>query len=240
MTESKKPAANDPLAVIALLADVPVEERIQLGRECSFRTYAPHETVFDKDSTQCDVMFVVSGKVAVTSYSISGKEISFDEMSEGDFIGELSAIDEEPRSATVVAQKKSVLASLSAARFQTLLSSHTGVCQVLLNRFTHIIRRSNERIIDLATLNAQQRVCSEILKLSSPDAAVPGAWCVYPLPTQSTIASRIGTSRETVGRVMSDLMKGGLVSKKGRSLFIPDRSRLETLTARLQDGGSDE
>lgn len=237
MTTNSK--ANDPLGKIALLADVETAERIQLGRECGYRTYAPHETVFDKDSTNHDIMFVLKGRLTITSYSLSGKEISFDEVHDGDYFGELSAVDEEPRSATVVANAKSELASLSAERFRRLMDDYPAVGSSVMRHFARIIRESNERIIDLATLNAQQRVCSEILKLSEPDGAVPGAWCVYPLPTQSTIASRIGTSRETVGRVMSDLMNGALVVKKGRSLFIPDRKKLEILTERLQAGAGD-
>ena len=237
MTESAKP--NDPLAKIALLASVDGAERIQLGRESAYKVYAPHETIFDKDSTESDIMFVLKGCLTITSYSLSGKEISFDEVSEGDYFGELSAVDQEPRSATVVANTKSEIASLSATRFRKLMDDYPAISAAVMTRFTTIIRQSNERIIDLATLNAQQRVCAEILKLSKPDAGTPGAWCVYPLPTQNAIASRIGTSRETVGRVMSDLMNGDLVVKKGRSLFIPDREKLETLTERLQTGSGD-
>ena len=104
-----------------------------------------------------------------------------------------------------------------------------------MRRLAEVIRKSNERIMDFATLSAQQRVCTEILRMAEPDNAVPGAWSVYPLPTQSAIASRIDTSRETVARVVRDLIRGGVIHRKGRSLFIPDKRRLDVLTSRLID-----
>ena len=226
---------SDPLETIKVLRSLSGEERRRLSRNCVRLKFAPNQMVFDKDDDNCDVMFVTRGKVAVTGYSISGKKISFDELSEGDFFGELAAIDGEVRSASVIAVAQSELAVLSPQQFQQLLTDHPEIAQRVMRRMAEVIRKSNERIMDFATLSAQQRVCSEILKMARPDTAVPGAWSIYPLPTQGTIASRIDTSRETVARVVRDLIKGGVVVRKGRAMFIPDKEKLEALTNRLID-----
>lgn len=225
--------SDDPLAGIHLLEDLSPEVRKEIAKTCTWLQFRARETVFDKDSGNTDVMFVVKGRVSVTSYSLAGKEVSFDEVQEGDHFGELSAIDQEPRSATIVTLAPSKLAALSAEKFDTLIASHPSVGRHVLKRFTRIIRKSNERIIDFATLSAQQRVCSEILRMAEPDQGTPGAWSVYPLPTQTVLASRIGTTRETVGRIISDLIRGGLLIKKGRSVFIPDREKMETVIERI-------
>ena len=226
---------KDLLDNIKILSNLSTEERDRLSRDCAWLKFAPNQIVFDKDENNRDVMFVARGTVAVTGYSISGKKISFDELNAGDFFGELSAVDGELRSASIVSVTHSELAVLSPDRFGDLLAKHPDIALSVMRRMAEVIRKSNERIMDFATLSAQQRVCTEILKMASPDPAVSGAWSIYPLPTQNTIASRIDTSRETVARVVRDLIKGGVVMRKGRAMFIPDRNKLEILTNRLAD-----
>ncbi|MGB0681541.1 MAG: Crp/Fnr family transcriptional regulator [Magnetovibrionaceae bacterium] len=224
---------QDRLAGVDLLRDLSPEERQDIEKAAVFRSFSAKQTVFDKDDSNRDVMFVLAGEVNITSYSITGKEISYDQISAGDFFGELAAIDGEPRSATVVTTQKTQIACLSPDLFRSLLEQHTQLGWKVFARLAGVIRNSNERIMDFATLSSQQRVTSELLRLAKPDAATPGAWSIYPLPTQSAIASRIGTSRETVARVIGDLIRGDLMVKKGRAVFIPDREKLETLVRRL-------
>ena len=73
-------------------------------------------------------------------------------------------------------------------------------------------------------------MCLEILRLAQPDPVMGHNWVVYPLPTQANIASRIGTTRETVARMISRLAAEGIVERKSKSLYIRDRDRLEALT----------
>ncbi|MGB0671161.1 MAG: Crp/Fnr family transcriptional regulator [Rhodospirillales bacterium] len=223
----------DKLSSIVLLRDLSVQERIEVEKACAFRNFSAKQTVFDKDDRNRDVMFVVSGEINITSYSLTGKEISYDTIHGGDFFGELAAIDGEARSATAVALAKTELASLPPEKFKQLCERHPEIAWKVFSRLAAVIRNSNERIMDFATLSSQQRVTSELLRLAKPDAATQGAWSIYPLPTQSAIASRIGTSRETVARVIGDMIRAGMMVKKGRAVFIPDREKLETLVQRL-------
>lgn len=225
---------SDPLAHIALLADMPVAERTALARECRWQKFHRGQQVFDKDSDNRDVMFVAAGRLSVTGYSLAGKEISFAEIGPGDHFGEVAALDGEPRSASVAAEADCELAALNPNRFRALLEEHPALAVQVMRRLTAIIRRSTERLMDFTTLNAHQRVCAELLRMAKPSQAVSGAWDIYPLPTQATIASRVGATRETVARILGELIKGGLIIKKGRSITVPDRGRLELLTQRLE------
>lgn len=233
-------AETDPLAGVPLLAALAREERVRLARECGWRRLPARQLVFDKNDPDRDVMFVVSGTVIVTAYSITGKEVAFAELGQGDFFGELSSIDGEGRSASVVTRTACELASLRPGRFRRLVEDHPAIAWELLQRLTRMVRTSNERIMDFTTLNAHQRVYSALLKLARPDPAVRDAWSIYPLPTQSAIASRIGTTRETVARVLGELARGGLVKRKGRSLFIPDLEPLQLLASRLGESNEHE
>jgi len=226
---------GDPLSHIELLVPVPKPERMALAKQCQWRDYAAKQTVFDKQSENTDVMFVVSGRLNVTGYSLAGREISFAEIGEGDFFGEVSAVDGEARSASVTAITDCRLASLTAPLFRALLENHPDVAATVMRRLSGIIWRSTERLMDFKTLNAHQRVCAEVLRIAQPGAAVAGHWEIYPTPTQAVIASRVGASRETVARVLGDLARGGIITRKGRTVTILDRDTLERLTERLGD-----
>lgn len=95
-----------------------------------------------------------------------------------------------------------------------------------------VIRGCDEQIMNLAELTASQRVCLQLLRLAEPDPVAPDSWLVYPLPTQAVLAGDAGTTRETVARVLGRLTEQGLIHRKGRSLYIHDRQKLENLAVR--------
>jgi DNA-binding GntR family transcriptional regulator len=66
---------------------------------------------------------------------------------------------------------------------------------------------------------------------------VPGLWVVRPLPPLREVASRVSTTRETVARALSQLYPTGLVTRKGRNLYLMDRDKLEQLVKSLQADG---
>lgn len=233
--DASSTSSNDRLAHIVIMQSIPSDERIALARECTWHKYSRGQNVFGKDSASRDVMFVVRGRVQVIDYALSGREIAFAELSEGDFFGELAAIDGEPRSASVTASVDCELASLSPSRFDEVLRFYPDVAIAVIKKMCGVIRRTGERLMDLSSLNARQRICMEILRMAHPNPAVGGQWVIHPLPTQASIASRVGTSRETVGRVISDLVHGDIVRKKGRTVTIMNRDRLELHTRRLGD-----
>ncbi len=184
----------------------------------------------------CD-FFIVRGRVRVVNYSYSGREVSYDDLSAGAVFGELSAIDGAPRSASVVADKESLLAAMSASLFTRLVVSEPEMVQHLLLRLAGIIRSCDERIMDLSTLGAVQRVYLELMRLaeeSRSDDETGDDWRISPLPTHKAIASLASTTRETVARSMSQLVSGGIIERKGKTIVIRDFDRLERLAGALE------
>ena len=103
----------------------------------------------------------------------------------------------------------------------------------VLNRLAQIVRNCDERIMDLSTLGAVQRVYVELLRLATPDSGASSQWANNPNPTQANVAARASTTRETVARVFSQLRKSGLISRKGKTLYVNDYPELELMADRL-------
>ena len=150
----------------------------------------------------------------------------------GGLLGELSAMDGLPRSATVVADQPSFLAKYPAENFRNLVITVPEFAAALIRRMAEVIRGCDEQIMNLAELTASQRVCLQLLRLAEPDPVAPDSWLVYPLPTQAVLAGDAGTTRETVARVLGRLTEQDLIHRKGRSLYIHDRQKLENLAVR--------
>lgn len=219
---------------IAILSDLPPADLAALEKACQWHRFERGRPVFDRASLNRDVYFVTEGRVDIVDYSLTGREVSYASVSAGGFFGELAAIDGEPRSASVVAGEASVIASLDHAQFKELLRRQPSVALHVLERLARIVRSNNERIMDLATLGAVQRVQRELHRLTGNKTS--GEVTIDPAPIQSEIARRAATTRETVARVFSTLRQTGLIRKKGRALIVADPAALARSVERLAAG----
>jgi CRP-like cAMP-binding protein len=200
-----------------------------IERSCTWRRYQPGEQILDRDSDSRDVFLVVEGMVEVVNYSITGREVAFGQVKAGGYFGELAAIDGRRRSANVVASEDSLVAIVPPDVFTAMLLDYPALALNVLRRLAHIIRTADERIMDLSTLKAVQRVHVEVLRLTGQDGDHGSANMIAPVPTQRELARRASTSRETVARVLSQLIKGGIISRRGRTVRVNDMDRLRAL-----------
>lgn len=226
-------STGSQLAKIALLEGLSEAALTDLARVARWHRFEEGEIIFDRQSDCRGVYLVIEGEVDVVNFSSQGREIAYARVKAGDFFGELSAIDGQPRSANIVAQTDCRIAELSRETFYELLRQQNAVAFRVLEKMVRIIRTADERIMDLATLGAHQRVCIELLRLAKPDPVKPGCWMIYPLPTQAEIAALASTTRETVARVMGQLVDDGLIRKVHKTVYIDSRDNLAELAQKL-------
>lgn len=220
------------LAGVEVLAMIPPDILAEVERSCQWESYEPGSWLFERGQETNHVYFVIEGTVRVLNYSSSGRVVRFASVGPGGLLGELSAMDGLPRSATVVADRPSYLAKYPAEDFRNLVAKVPEFANALIRRMAEVIRACDEQIMNLAELSASQRVCLQLLRLAEPDPVSADSWLVYPLPTQAVLAGDAGTTRETVARVLGRLTEQGLIHRKGRSLYIRDRQKLENMAVR--------
>lgn len=223
------------LAGIRLFRELPPDVLQALEKRCTLRRFGANEQILDRDSESRDVFLVIEGAVEVVNYSITGREVAFGQVKAGGYFGELAAIDGRRRSANVVTSQPSLVAVMPPEVFTGMLTENPSIALHVLRRLAHIIRTADERIMDLSTLKAVQRVYVEVLRLVPDQASGAASYVINPMPTQRELARRASTSRETVARVLSQLMKGGILERKGRSMRIVDFDRLRMLAVPDQD-----
>ncbi len=213
-------ASEQSLTGIGLLDGLSADALRSIEKSCNWRIYSRDEQILDRDSDSRDVYFVVNGEVQVVNYSMTGREIAFARVRQGGYFGELAAIDGKPRSANVVAAGKSLIASLPRSRFEPLLLEHPRLAMRVIERLAHIVRLCDNRIMDLSTLCAVQRVQQETLHLAELEEKQNGELAIATLPTHKDIAARASTSCETVARVLKQLDDAGIIERTGKTLRI--------------------
>ena len=233
MAESGEPkneaGERRSLAGVKLFSCLDADAREGLERECAWRRYRTGERVFERGSQSSEVFFVIEGAVNIVSFSPTGREITFAEVGFGETVGELAAIDGQPRSASVVATEDSLLAILPAESFIELLKRNGEVAFTLLQRMSGIVRKGTDQVIQVSSVAATNRIYSELLKRAEQDPTVPDLWVIKPLPPIRELASKAGTTRELVSNTLNRLYPSGLIRRKGNNLYVMDRSALEEL-----------
>lgn len=222
-------ATTESLANVGIFRDLGADDIARLEKRCSWKRVGRQELIIDRQSESREVYFIVAGKVRVVNYSLSGREVTFDDLIAGSHFGELAALDSQPRSANVVAIEPTTVASLTHETFRELLQEHPEVAMRILVHMARIIRASTERIMDLSTLGANNRVYAELLRLAKPGIRDDNTATVQPIPIHGDIASRVSTTRETVARVLGDLSRIDLVKREDDKLVINDVEKLEDM-----------
>jgi CRP/FNR family cyclic AMP-dependent transcriptional regulator len=204
------------------------EQRIS-SNQLVRQAYRINEAIITYGELDTAVYFLVDGEASVINTSDAGKITSYYTLKPGEFFGELSALDNKPRSATVIAAARCAVVKISAQDFKELVFTDRAVASELFGKLSSVIRMGNERIHVLSSFGVLQRVCLELLLLASPNEGNLNTWEIHPMPTQKEIANRIGVARETVARSLKRLVEQGLIFKNSRTLHIPDRARMEAI-----------
>lgn len=171
-----------------------------------------------------DTLFVIiTGKVKVTVFSELGKEVIFSILEDGDFFGDMSLLDGNPRSASVVAVEDSEVRMIRRLDFIRILENHPSIALKLLEELTFRLRKADERIESLAFLDVTGRVAGILLQLASEKGVhLSDGVLIKSRPTHQELANMIGTTRETVTRVLKQLERKNYIIISGKDITIID------------------
>jgi CRP/FNR family transcriptional regulator, cyclic AMP receptor protein len=213
-----------------LLRSVPIFSELNeadfssLAKVSNRRRY-PKDSVVFFENEQGDFFFMIlEGRIKVTILGDDGREVILSLLGSGDFFGEMALLDNEPRSATAIAVEDSELLSLHRSDFQSVLSDNRSITTGLIKVLTARLRRANHQISTLALLDVYGRVARVIVDMAREEGRrLKDGRIAFRRATHQEIANRIGTTRETVTRMLKDLERQGMIHIEGREIIVqPD------------------
>jgi CRP/FNR family cyclic AMP-dependent transcriptional regulator len=163
---------------------------------------------------------------------INGREIILRDIGEGEYFGELTAIDGKPGSAQIVAITDAIVARMPSNAFREAVYQHASVCDRILADLAERLRALDDRFSQQISLNSRERLCVELLRLSRLTAK--GRIAVSPPPSHFEFAARIGGCRETVTKLLNALEREGLISRSRTAIALTDVPRLRTIAGRTR------
>ena len=199
------------------------DARAELQRLGGRRRYAAGETLFLEGDAAGEALVLMSGEVKILVASMDGREVILDVLEAGALIGELSAVDGEPRSATVVALSAVEVLAVAAGPFNDFLDRHPEVLRRLLLEVIQRLRVRVRHQLEFGAGDALGRVCARLAELAGRYGQdTSGATALSSPVSQSELAAWTGLSREAVVKALRVLRQLGWIESHGRKIDIRD------------------
>jgi CRP-like cAMP-binding protein len=219
--------AVDSLRRCALYAHVGSDGLRTLAGLMVVRRFRRNEVIFHQGDPGNALHVVTDGAVKIVLPSPDGEEAIIATMRRGDFFGELALLDGAPHSASATAVEPTETLALPRAAFLELLEEDGGLRMALLTGLTAELRRLTGHVEELHFLDLAGRLAMRLVRLARADAPSSRTDVRLDWPyTQSDLASMIGGTRQSVNRLLSELVDDGLLSIESDSLVITDLDAL--------------
>lgn len=192
----------------------------ELARHWRESRIPAHSLIVSEDETDDDVFFLLAGRARAAVYTNRGRELFLSDLPAGEAFGIFAAIDGQPRSTNVVAVEECRIGRMTAADFRHILFGHRDVTRAFVSYMVSCIRSTSSRFTSVATLSAEQRLITELLRLAEKGQTGPDTAVIDPVPSQQELGTLIFAQREAVGRDMAKLTQLGLIKRRGRILQI--------------------
>ena len=188
----------------------------RLASHGQIEAYATGELLVTEGDLSNSLYVLLSGRLHVFTFGPKGRELVYNVLLPGEFFGEMS-LDGEPRSASVRATERSECLVISAQAARATMHAVPEFAECLLVKLIALVRHSTKQVKTIAMDGVYERTVALLDEVAISDGTslqIPGSI------TQTEIASRIGATREMVGHVLRDLVRGGYIFKASRKFTI--------------------
>lgn len=180
------------------------------------------ESIVEQGKKSNALSIILTGRARVMTTDSRGREVILATMHPGDYIGEMSLIDNEPHSATVRAEIQIDVLVLGRLEFAKCLSENSSMAYAVMKGLVQRLRHADSKIESLALMDVYGRVAKALLEFSHPDAQ--GNAIIRDKVSRQDLAKMVGASREMVSRVMKDLEERGFIETRADgSMLVKER-----------------
>jgi CRP/FNR family transcriptional regulator/CRP/FNR family cyclic AMP-dependent transcriptional regulator len=224
----------DLLKGVELFSELSDDQLKLLANLVEVQNFNRDETVvLEGDDSVQALYLIASGSVQVYMTGVDGRETILSFLERGDFFGEMSLIDGEPRSASVRTVTDSQMLIIYREGFLSLIKQYPELAMSLLSEMSKRLRKANKQIGSLSTMSVSGRVAGTLLNLMEERGVRihtdngKMVTVIHNRPTQQQLADMSGTTRETVSRISSLLVKAGAIAITGKDIVIFDEESLQ-------------
>ena len=198
----------DLIRRVPLFSMLTVEQAQTIADGVVKRRYRRGEIIVEQGRKSDALFILLSGRARVITSDTRGREVILAVLEAGDYLGEMSLIDNEPHSATVRAEVQTDVLVLGRGEFATCLPDNSSLSYAILRGLVARLRNADRQIESLALLDVYGRVARALLDMATDE---DGQRMIRSKVSRQDLAKVVGASREMVSRVMKDLEERGLI-----------------------------
>jgi CRP/FNR family cyclic AMP-dependent transcriptional regulator len=172
------------------------------------RRYRRGEVIVEQGTKSNALFILLTGRARVVTADSRGREVILAVLQPGDYLGEMSLIDNEPHSATVRAEVQCDALVLGRPEFTRCLPENSSLSYAIMRGLVSRLRAADRQIESLALLDVYGRVARALLDMAEEGAEFK---LIRNKVSRQDLAKVVGASREMVSRVMKDLEERGFI-----------------------------
>ncbi|WP_083189834.1 Crp/Fnr family transcriptional regulator [Orenia metallireducens] len=206
-----------------LFQDMDDKELEELSKITYQKFYDKNEIIFLEGEVGDAIYLILDGLIKVFRTVESGREKTLALLGQWDFFGEMALLDKSVRSASIQAIKTSQLLVIDREKFNNLLLKFPQISLKIIVTLSNRLREANNQIKALTFKSVKERLHLVLLDLAdrygeeSKDGIV-----ITKKITHQELANLVGTTRETITKLLNELIEGGLIIVKKRYLILID------------------
>jgi CRP/FNR family cyclic AMP-dependent transcriptional regulator len=186
------------------------------------RRFKRGESIVEQGKKSNALSIILTGRARVVTTDARGREVILATMQPGDYVGEMSLIDNEPHSATVRAEVQTDVLVLGRLEFARCLPENSSMAYAVMKGLVQRLRHADRKIESLALMDVYGRVARALLEFASQDS--DGNAVIRDKVSRQDLAKMVGASREMVSRVMKDLEERGFIETRADgSMLVKER-----------------
>ena len=186
------------------------------------RRFKRGEAIVEQGKQSHALSIILTGRARVIATDPRGREVILATMRPGDYVGEMSLIDNEPHSATVMAEIQTDALTLGRLEFARCLPENSSMAYAVMKGLVQRLRQADRKIESLALMDVYGRVARALLEFSTEDSE--GHAVIRDKVSRQDLAKMVGASREMVSRVMKDLEERGFIETRlDGSVLVKER-----------------
>ena len=207
---------------VPLFTMITSDQSILLSEAVTKRRYKRGEAMVEQGEQANALFLILAGRARVVMTDRQSREVILATLRPGDYSGEMSLIDSEPHSASVVAEIQTDALILGRSEFERCLNDNTPMAHAVMRGLVLRLRQANEKISSLALLNVYERVTKVLMGYAVPVGEKK--LVVRDKMSRQDIAKMVGASREMVSRVMRDFEEQGFIEvSEGGVITLTER-----------------
>lgn len=185
------------------------------------RRFKRGEVIVEQGTKSNALFILLNGRARVLTADSRGREVILAVLQPGDYVGEMSLIDNEPHSATVRAEVQTDMLVLGRMEFSRCLPESSSLSYAILRGLVARLRNADRQIESLALLDVYGRVARTLLDMAEEEKGIK---IIRGKVSRQDMAKVVGASREMVSRVMKDLEDRGVIETlENGSVVIKER-----------------